>query len=121
MIARAGTGRALAAPRPPSLAVPLLLRNKEVAERRSELKRREMTQVHRPALSQYWWATHLRQLRSTLRQRGKRQMTIDHLKNSWRATTEIEIIAAEDDEATKAASEFRGCAFIGDEMLEVGA
>jgi hypothetical protein len=24
-----------------------------------------MTQVHRPALSQYWWATHLRQLRST--------------------------------------------------------
>jgi hypothetical protein len=65
MIVRAGTGRALAAPRPRSFAVPLPLQKKEVGERRSEIKRREMTQVHRPALSQYWWATHLRQLRST--------------------------------------------------------
>jgi hypothetical protein len=112
MIVPPGTGRALAAPRPRSFAVPLPLQKKEVGERRSQLKRREMTQVHRPALSQYWWATHLRQLRSTLRQRGKRQMTIDHLKNSWRPTTEIEIIVADDDEATKAAFEVRGCAFI---------
>jgi hypothetical protein len=60
----AGTGRALAAPRPRSFAVPLPLRKKEVAER-SQLKRcRQTTQVNRPALSQYWWATHLRQLRS---------------------------------------------------------
>jgi hypothetical protein len=82
MIVRAGTGRALAAPRPRSFAVPLPLQKKEVGERRSEIKRREMTQVHRPALSQYWWATHLRQLRPTLHQRGKKQITIDKLKNS---------------------------------------
>jgi hypothetical protein len=82
MIARAGTGRALAAPRPRSFAIPLPLRKKEVAEE-SQLKRhRQMTQLNRPALRKYWWATHLRQLRSTLHQRGKRQMTIDHLKNS---------------------------------------
>jgi hypothetical protein len=49
-------------------------------------------------------------------------MTMDNSKNSWRPTTEIEIIAADDDEATKAASEFRGCAFIvTTEKLEVDA
>jgi hypothetical protein len=32
-------------------------------------------------------ATHLRQFRPILRQRGRKQMTIDHLKNSWRPAT----------------------------------
>jgi hypothetical protein len=66
MIVPPGTGRALAAPQPRSFAVPLPLRKKEVAEQRSQLKRhRQMTQLNRPALRKYWWATHLRQLRST--------------------------------------------------------
>jgi hypothetical protein len=49
-------------------------------------------------------------------------MTIDHLKNSWCPTAEIEIIVADDEEATRAASEFRARAFIvTTEKVEVGA
>jgi hypothetical protein len=47
-------------------------------------------------------------------------MTISHLESVPRP--EIEIIVADDDEATKAASEFRGCGFIvTTEKVEVGA
>jgi hypothetical protein len=49
-------------------------------------------------------------------------MTISHLEIAGVPRPEIEIIVADDDEATKAASEFRGCGFIvTTEKVEVGA
>ena len=65
MMTRAGTGRALAAPRTRGIAAPHVQRSKRRPSG-SQLEGRRLTPpVNRPALSQYWWATHLRQLRST--------------------------------------------------------
>src|SRR5262249_59444834 len=73
MIVRAGTGRALTAPRTRILAAPLPLRKKGVAERRNPLKRhQQLTQVNRSALRKYWWATQLRQDRNW-HERGRNQ------------------------------------------------
>jgi hypothetical protein len=59
------------------------IRHASALGERSQLKHhRQMTQLNRPALRKYWWATHLRQLRSTFAPTmdGNNEQSKNHLR-----------------------------------------